>query len=286
MNESKLADLKQRATDIRRMAIESIYHARSGHPGGCLSVADILSVLYFDFLRVDPKSPDDPTRDRFVLSKGHACPALYAALAIKGYFPHEELSRLRKLDSLLQGHPDTRTPGIDVPSGSLGMGLSQGLGMAMAGQYLQQDFQVVVVLGDGDMQEGNTWEALMAAGHHQVENLTAIYDANGMQGEDWVEIQMNHLPMLNRLDAMGWDSQEINGHDINAIRQSLKLARKQKRPSFIKANTIKGKGIAMMENSLPWHGSVEITGEELTLANSQLKLSSQLATGESNNEYA
>lgn len=286
MNRLDSKNLEQRALEIRRLAIESIYHARSGHPGGCLSVADILSVLYFDFLRIDPKRPRWDQRDRLVLSKGHACPALYAALALKGFFPQSLLSELRQLDSLMQGHPDVRTPGIDAPSGSLGMGLSQGLGMALAGRYLQQDFRVVVVLGDGDMQEGSTWEAVMAAGHHQVDRLIAIYDANGMQGEDWVKNQMNHLPMLEKLESLGWDVHTIDGHNIQTIKRTLHLAHEQRKPSFIRANTVKGKGVAMMENSLRWHGSVAITPEELALANSQLLFDVQSLNEEAIDEYA
>lgn len=284
MNNKKIQMLRQRARQIRRSAIESIYHARSGHPGGCLSAADILAVLYFDFLTLDPQQPKLTTRDRFILSKGHACPALYAALAHRGFFDEAVLAQLRHLESPLQGHPDVSTPGIDAPSGSLGMGLSQGLGMALAAKYTQRSFQTVVLLGDGDMQEGNTWEAMMAAGHHQVPGLIAIYDANGMQGDDWVEKQMNHLPMLGSLEALGWHTQDIDGHDIQAIGQALAFAKGQNRPCLIHANTVKGKGVQMMENSLRWHGSVEITEQELKEALSEL--SSQQHEEELENEFA
>lgn len=249
---------------IRKLAIEAIYHARSGHPGGSLSVADILAVLYFREMQIDPQNPLWPERDRLVLAKGHACPALYAALALKGFFPIEETARLRKIDHFLEGHPDVRIPGIDAPSGSLGMGLSQGLGMALGARYTGKSFRTFVILGDGDMQEGNTWEAFMAAGHHKVGSLTAILDSNGLQGEDTVTNQMNFHPIAPKLSSFGWQVQEIDGHDMKQLCSALDSAREATdQPSFILAHTTKGKGIHFMENQQVWHGSSTLTDEQL-----------------------
>lgn len=259
-----LSDFAQR---IRSLAIKAIYHARSGHPGGSLSVADILAVLYFEEMNVLPQKPHWPERDRFILSKGHACPALYAALALKGFFPPEEVRGLRKIDHFLEGHPDVRIPGVDAPSGSLGMGLSQGLGMALGGRYTGRGFRTYVVLGDGDIQEGNTWEAFMAAGHHRVASLTAILDSNGLQGEDTVMKQMNHGPLADKIAAFGWHVQEVDGHDFGELRRALVAARTEKEhPSFILAHTVKGKGIGFMENQQIWHGSSTLSDEQLQSA--------------------
>lgn len=258
-----MLDLKEVAKSIRRSAIQAIYCARSGHPGGSLSVADILSVLYFDELRVDPSQPHWIDRDRFVLSKGHACPALYATLALKGFFPLEDVCGLRKIGHYLEGHPDVKIPGVDAPSGSLGMGLSQGLGMALGARYSKKNFRTYVILGDGDMQEGNTWEAFMAAGHHKVASLTAILDYNGLQGEDLVTKQMDYTPIAEKLTAFGWHVQEVDGHNIDQLRAALAEARSEcERPSFILARTVKGKGVGFMENQQVWHGSSTLTDEQ------------------------
>jgi len=256
--------LTRHAREIRKLAIKAIYHARSGHPGGSLSIADILSVLYFQEMRVDAQNPCWPERDRLVLSKGHACPALYAALALKGFFSLEETASLRKSDHFLEGHPDVRIPGIDAPSGSLGMGLSQGLGMALGSRYTGRDFRTYVILGDGDMQEGNTWEAFMAAGHHKVGSLTAILDSNGLQGEDTVANQMNFHPIAPKLSSFGWQVQEVDGHDMKQLCSALDSAREATdQPSFILAHTTKGKGVPFMENQQIWHGSSTLTDEQL-----------------------
>ncbi|WP_019530927.1 transketolase [Dasania marina] len=252
------------AQDIRRLAVTAVYEARSGHPGGSLSIADILAVLYFDEMNIDPTRPNWADRDRFVLSKGHACPALYAALAIKGYFPEQEALQLRKLNSRMEGHPDVRIPGIDAPSGSLGMGLSQTLGMAMAAKHLQKTFRSYVIVGDGDMQEGNTWEAIMAAPHHALDNMVAIYDSNKLQGDESVKVQMDLGNVADKVAAFGWHVIEINGHDVEAIRSALSEAKTIKnKPTFIVADTVKGKGISFMEGVLRWHGSVTMTDAEL-----------------------
>jgi transketolase len=255
--------LTHRASEIRFGGLEMIHYAGSGHPGGSLSCADVLAVLYFDVMRLRPQQPLWRGRDRLVLSKGHACPALYAALALRGYFPRSEFRRFRSLGGLLQGHPDIGTPGVDAPAGSLGMGLSQGLGMALGGHRQDLKFRTFVILGDGDMQEGNTWEALMAAGAKHVGSLTAILDANGLQGDDRVDRQM--------AAAFGWKVSEIDGHDLDAIAAALNcIERENARPSFIVARTTKGKGVSFMEGQQYWHGSVPISSEELEIARREL----------------
>ncbi len=261
------------ASEIRFGALEMIHHAGSGHPGGSLSCADALAVLYFETMRLRSREPLWRERDRLVLSKGHACPALYAALARRGYFPRSEFRRFRSLGGLLQGHPDVATPGIDAPSGSLGMGLSQGLGMALGARIQGLGFRTFVILGDGDMQEGNTWEALMAASAKQLGSLTAILDANGLQGDDRVVRQMNYEPIVAKVAAFGWRVSEIDGHDINAIEaQLVEAAQHRWQPTFVVARTTKGKGVSFMEDQQYWHGSVPISGEELEMARRELGL--------------
>ncbi|MBT4838355.1 MAG: transketolase [Methylococcales bacterium] len=257
-------NLARIAKDIRINSIKSIYHGRSGHPGGSLSIAELLSVLYFDEMNVKANDPDWIDRDRLVLSKGHACPALYSALALKGYFDIEEVKKLRHLEHYLEGHPEINIPGIDAVSGSLGMGLSQALGMALGAKYTKKQYRSYVILGDGDMQEGNTWEAIMAASHHQLDNLVAILDSNGLQGDASVEQQMNTFPIVEKLSAFQWNIIDIDGHDIKQLQNALKNARETKnQPTFICANTIKGKGIHFMENVLSWHGSVTMNQQQL-----------------------
>ena len=269
--ESARVRLHRKSNEIRFGALELIHYAGSGHPGGSLSCADILAVLYFEVMRLRPSEPQWVGRDRLVLSKGHACPALYAALALSGYFDRAEFHRFRALGGVLQGHPDVGTPGIDAPSGSLGMGLSQGLGMAFGSRYLNQGFRTYVVLGDGDMQEGNTWEALMAAGFRGFGTLTAILDANGRQGDDRVEHQMNYEPIVDKVAAFGWIASEIDGHDVGAIAAALDEAGEDEtRPSFIVARTVKGKGVSFMEDEQYWHGSVSISVEQLEQARNEL----------------
>lgn len=264
-------DLKEWARRIRREALIMIHHSTGGHPGGALSAADILAVLYFRELRIDPANPRAPGRDRLILSKGHGCAALYAALGLKGYFNTTEFKRFRRLDGLLQGHPVISIPGIDAPSGSLGMGLSQGLGMALGGRCAGLDFRTFVVLGDGDMQEGNTWEAIMAASHHRVASLCAILDANGLQADGRVADVMDYSPLAEKIQAFGWRVADIDGHDIDVFAHALDRARKDKdRPTFIIARTIKGKGVTFMENQLQWHGTTRISESDLARALSGL----------------
>ncbi len=230
--------------------------AKSGHPGGSLSAADILAALYFRVLRVDPSRPGWPERDRFVLSKGHAAPALYAALAERGYFPVEELKTLRRIHSRLQGHPDMRkTPGVEASTGSLGQGLSMAGGMALAGRLDGCDWRVYALLGDGECEEGQVWEAAMAAAHYRLDNLTAFLDNNGLQIDGPIEQVMSPNPLNDKWRAFGWHVIEIDGHDFGQILGAVDEAKKTKgRPTMIVARTIKGKGCSFMENEAEWHG--------------------------------
>lgn len=263
--------LQSCAAEIRKNALRMIHYAGSGHPGGALSSADIMAVLYFHVLRVKPDEPNWPDRDRCILSKGHSCPALYAALGQRGYFRIEEFKGLRKLGCLLEGHPDVKIPGVDAPSGSLGMGLSQGFGVALGARYTKRLFRTYVLLGDGDMEEGNTWEALMACGHYRLDNIAAVLDANGLQGEDRVEKQMDYFPVAEKIRAFKWHVIEVDGHDIPDIIGAFDEARKtQGMPTFIVAKTVKGKGVSFMENVAYWHGSVGITKEQLDSAMKEL----------------
>lgn len=263
--------LKQKANDIRKDIITMIHKAKAGHPGGALSATDILSALYFHVMKVDPENPNWEERDRFILSKGHACPVWYAALAEKGYFEMEHLNTLRKMHSILQGHPDMKkTPGIDATSGSLGNGLSIGLGMALAAKHNKQDYNVYVMLGDGEIQEGMVWEAAMAATHYQVDNLTAIVDYNGLQVDGWTKDVMSVHPVVEKWEAFGWSVIEIDGHDMVEILDAFQKAHKIKGPVAIIANTVKGKGISFMENVAAWHGLAP-SDEEAKQALEELK---------------
>lgn len=260
------------ANSIRKLSLMMIYGAKSGHPGGCLSVADILATLYFKEMNLRPEQPRWVERDRLILSKGHSCPALYAALALKGFFPVEELKGLRRSDHFLEGHPDVKIPGVDAPSGSLGMGLSQGLGMALGARFAKIHFRTYVVLGDGDMQEGSTWEAIMAAGHHKVSSLTALLDANLLQGDGFVARQMNYYPRLvSKISSFLWQVIDIDGHDLVQISAAIKRARNEvDGPTFIICRTTKGRGVSFMENVPYWQGSIAIKDEELEKALAEL----------------
>lgn len=228
--------------------------AGSGHPGGSLSAADILAVLYNEAMRIDPERPDWPERDRFVLSKGHAAPALYAALALRGYFPPEELAELRKLGSRLQGHPDmNKLPGIDFSTGSLGHGLSAACGMAMAAKLDGADYRVYAMVGDGEQQEGMIWEAAMFAAHYRL-RLIAFLDHNHLQIDGRVCDVLSPEPLTDKWRAFGWQVLEIDGHDLDAIRQSLRQAWRADCPVMIVAETVKGKGVSFMEDQAGWHG--------------------------------
>lgn len=244
------------AKQLRRDVITMIATAGSGHPGGSLSAADIVTALYFKVMHHDPKNPQWPERDRFVLSKGHAAPILYAALAECGYFPVEELSTLRKLGSRLQGHTDrTLTPGVEMSAGSLGQGLSYGIGIALAGRLDKREYRVYVLLGDGECDEGQVWEAAMFAPHHRMDNITAIVDHNDLQLDGRVCDIMALEPLADKWRAFNWHVLEINGHDIKEILQALKKAGEVKgKPTVIIAHTIKGKGVSFMEGNVDFHG--------------------------------
>ncbi|HJX04076.1 MAG TPA: transketolase [Dehalococcoidia bacterium] len=251
-----LPDLETKARKLRRHVINMISTAGSGHPGGSLSAADIVTALYFSVMRHDPGDPRNPQRDRFILSKGHAAPILYAALAESGYFPLEELSTLRKLDSRLQGHTDRNlTPGVEMSAGSLGQGLSFGIGMALAGKLDARNYHVYVLLGDGECDEGQVWEAAMAAAHFKVDNLTAIVDYNKIQLDGHCCDIMALASLTDKWMAFNWHAIEINGHDLKQILFALKKHEDIKdKPTVIIANTIKGKGVSFMENNVDFHG--------------------------------
>jgi transketolase len=249
-------ELKQMAVTIRCDIIEMIATAKAGHPGGSLSAADVVTALYFRVMRLDPGNPDWPERDRFILSKGHACPVWYAALAERGYFDKSHLSTLRQINSILQGHPDMRkTPGIDMTAGSLGQGMSAGLGMALSGKLRKKDYHVWVVIGDGEMQEGAIWESAMAAAKWKLDNLTYILDRNHLQNDYCVDTEMPIEPVADKWRAFNWNVMEIDGHDMEQIVEALETAKTIKgRPTIIIAETVKGKGVSYMENVAEWHG--------------------------------
>ena len=257
MEEKRLQTLCEKAKQIRIGVIEGTHAAKSGHPGGSLSIAELLAYLYFEEMNVDPADPQKPDRDRFVLSKGHCAPALYAALAAKGYFPPEELTTLRKIDSRLQGHPDMKqTPGVDMSAGSLGLGISAAAGMALAGKMEKKDYRVYTIVGDGESEEGQVWEACMFAAHYKLDNLCVIFDWNGLQIDGPVTEVMNPTPHDKKLEAFGFHVISIDGHNFDQIAAAFAEARKTKgKPTAIIAKTVKGKGVSFMENQVKWHGS-------------------------------
>jgi transketolase len=249
-------ELKQMAATIRCDIIDMICTAEAGHPGGSLSATDIVTALYFRLMRIDPANPRWPDRDRFILSKGHACPVWYAALAERGFFDKSHLGTLRRLGSILQGHPDmNKVPGIDMTAGSLGQGLSVGIGMALAGRLQKKDYHVWVVIGDGESQEGSVWEAAMAGAKWKLGNLTAILDRNNLQNDWYVDDLMPIEPVADKWRAFGWHVVEINGHAMEEIVPALEAAKdREDGPTLILAHTIKGKGVSFMENVCEWHG--------------------------------
>lgn len=257
MEKNKLKELKIYSTLIRKHIIDEVYSAASGHPGGSLSCTDILSVLYFSEMHVDSQNPKWEDRDRFVLSKGHCAPALYGALAEKGFFPKEELLKFRKTESFLEGHPSMRhVPGVDISSGSLGQGISAAVGIAIAGKLDKKNFRVYAILGDGEIQEGQVWEACMAAAHYKLDNLVAFLDHNGLQIDGKTTDVMSPEPVEEKFTAFGWKVININGNDHQQIVEALEEARKSKeKPVMIIADTTKGKGVSFMENEAGWHGT-------------------------------
>lgn len=248
--------LIQTASRVRQDIIRQVYAAKSGHPGGSLSAADIMTALYFSEMRIDPEQPGLPGRDRFVLSKGHAAPALYAALAERGYFDPAELTTLRKAGSRLQGHPSKKLlPGVEMSTGSLGQGISAAVGMALANRLDGSAARVYTLLGDGELQEGMVWEAAMAAGHYKLDNLCAVVDHNGLQIDGRNEDVMNVMPIAEKFAVFGWNVLEIDGHDFDQILDAFEMARQCKgMPTAIVAETVKGKGVSFMEGQAGWHG--------------------------------
>lgn len=249
--------LQMTAAQIRKGVIEAVFHAKSGHPGGSLSAADIMTYLYFAEMNVSPRQVDDPNRDRFVLSKGHVAPVYYAALAHKGYFDTDELKTLRKIGARLQGHPDMKhIPGVDMSSGSLGQGVSAACGMALAGKLQDQDYRVYTLLGDGEIQEGQVWEAAMFAAHHKLDNLVMIVDNNGFQIDGSIADVMSPYPIDQKLAAFGLAVLHADAHDFESLAQAFAQARHNKqKPTAILAKSVKGKGVSFMEHKAEWHGA-------------------------------
>ena len=256
MEQNKILELQKAAADIRIGAVTAVYNAKSGHPGGALSSADVLACLYFNELNIDVNNPKWEDRDRFVLSKGHSCPGLYAALALKGFFPYEELKSFRHTGALLQGHPDMKAiNGVDMSAGSLGQGFSCACGMALAGKLDNKDYRVYSLLGDGESQEGQVWEAIMFSAHYKLDNLCLIIDNNGLQIDGAVKDVMNVMPYESKLEAFGWNVITIDGHNLEEILAAFKAAKEVKgKPTAIIAKTVKGKGVSFMENQASWHG--------------------------------
>lgn len=250
-------EVKRMANLLRQDIITQLLPAKSGHPGGSLSAADIVATLYYNEMRIKPVDPSWTDRDRFVLSKGHAAPVLYAALAEKGYFPKEELLGLRQTGRMLQGHPDMKkTPGVDMSTGSLGQGLSAANGMALAGKLDKKDYRVYVLMGDGELAEGQIWEAAMASAHYKLDNVTGILDYNGLQIDGTNDQVMSTSPLLDKWLAFGWHVIEVDGHDIKQLIAAFAEAKATKgKPTLLLAKTIKGKGVSFMENQVGWHGN-------------------------------
>ncbi len=257
MELTRKQELSELARNIRVGIIEAVYHAGCGHPGGSLGITDVLTYLYFEEMNVNPAEPKAADRDRFVLSKGHTAPALYSTLAHRGFFPVEELKTLRQIDSRLQGHPDMKNiPGVDMTTGSLGQGISAACGMALAAKIKGEDYRVYAVVGDGESEEGQVWEAAMFAAHYKLDNLVAVIDWNGLQIDGPVTEVMNPTPHDEKMRAFGWHVISINGNDLDEIEAAFKEARTVKgKPTAIIAKTLKGRGVSYMENAVEWHGA-------------------------------
>ena len=265
-------ELQKMAVEVRKGIVRGVHSAKSGHPGGSLSAADIFTYLYFEEMNVDPENPKAEDRDRFVLSKGHVAPGLYSTLANRGYFPADEMETLRHVGSFLQGHPDMKhIPGVDMSSGSLGQGLSAAVGMALAGKMDQKDYRVYALCGDGEIQEGQIWEAAMFAGHRKLDNLVVFVDNNGLQIDGNIADVCSPYPIGKKFEAFNFHVIEIDGHDFDQIAAALKEARETKgMPTAIVAKTIKGKGVSFMENQASWHG-VAPNDEEFAIAMEELE---------------
>jgi transketolase len=265
-------ELQKKAVEVRKGIITGVYNAKSGHPGGSLSAAELFTYLYFSELKVNPENPEDENRDRFVLSKGHTAPGYYAALALKGFFPVEELQNLRHVGSFLQGHPDKKhTPGVDMSSGSLGQGLSVAVGMALAAKLKNKEYRTYCLCGDGEIQEGQIWEAAMFAGHKNLDNLCVIVDNNNLQIDGTVEEVCSPYPIDEKFKAFNFNVININGNDFDEIDAAFKAAKEHKgQPTAIIAHTVKGKGVSYMENNVGWHGKAP-NEEEYKLAMEELE---------------
>ena len=271
MEKERILELQKIATDIRLGALRAVYNAKSGHPGGALSSADILACLYFSELNIDVNNPKWEDRDRFVLSKGHSCPGLYATLAEKGFFDKSELDSFRHTGALLQGHPDMKAiSGVDMSTGSLGQGFSCACGMALGAKISQKSYRTYALVGDGESQEGQVWEAIMFAAHYKLDNLCLIIDSNGLQIDGCVKDVMNVMPYEPKLEAFGWNVITIDGNNIEEILAALEAARAVKgKPTAIIAKTTKGKGVSFMENQASWHGKAP-NEEQYNIAVSEL----------------
>lgn len=257
METKKRLELAIIANKVRKNALTAVFSASSGHPGGSLSIAEVLTLLYFDVMNIDPKNPKDPDRDRFVLSKGHTAPALYSVLAERGFFPVEDIKTFRKSDSYLQGHPDmNKVPGIDMSTGSLGQGVSAAGGMALAAKLDNKSYRVYTVLGDGELEEGQVWEQAMFAAHYKLDNLTAFIDFNGLQIDGDITKVMNPTPIDKKFEAFGWHTIVTDAHDFNALEAAIAEAKATKgKPTAIIMKSVKGKNVSFMENNAAWHGS-------------------------------
>lgn len=265
----EIEKLQTTVKTIRRRIVEQVYKAGSGHPGGALSIADILTVLYFKELNIDPKNPKWEDRDRIILSKGHCAPAIYSCLANRGFFNPEELQTFRKIDGKLQGHPDmNKVPGVDMTSGSLGQGLSVANGMAIAGKLDNKDYRVYCILGDGEIEEGQIWEAAMASAKYKLDNLCVIVDNNNLQIDGTIEEVMSSYPIDEKFKSFGFQIINIDGHDIDEIIKAFEVAKEIKgKPTCIIAKTVKGKGVSFMENKVEWHGKAPNKEEYLQAMN-------------------
>lgn len=257
MEQKRIKELSIIANRVRKDALTAVYSANSGHPGGSLSVADLLTLLYFEVMRVDPKNPKDPDRDRFVLSKGHTAPALYGVLAERGFFPVEDIKTFRRIDSYLQGHPDMKhVPGVDMSTGSLGQGVSAAGGMALAAKLDHKDYRVYAALGDGELEEGQVWEQAMFAAHYQLDNLTIFIDFNGLQIDGDIREVMNPTPIDQKFEAFGWHVIPADAHDFESLLAAVNEAKKTKgRPTAVIMRSVKGKNVSFMENNASWHGA-------------------------------
>lgn len=257
LDNKKITELKLTAANVRKHVLTGVHAAKSGHPGGSLSIADVLTLLYCEVLNVSPETKDSYDRDRFVLSKGHCAPALYGILAERGFFPKEDIKTLRKTGSYLQGHPDMKgIPGVDMSSGSLGQGISAANGMALAAKIDKKDYRVYTILGDGELEEGQVWEAAMYAAHYKLDNLTAFVDFNGLQIDGDISKVMSPLPIDKKFEAFGWNVLLCDAHDFNALSDAINQAKATKgQPTVIILKSVKGKGVSFMENNAAWHGN-------------------------------